>query len=173
MVRLLEFDRSIVTYSEQPEPLTYHEDGVARKYTPDFLARTDAGYTVFEVKPYEIANSEPWKSRLNHLSKLYREMGFEYRVMTEVEIRREPRLSNVVTLLRYQRQSVPEEASELIVRMLEAGPMTLGSLEERVERHHLDRTSIYSLLARGQLVIDIDQPLGSGSILGSTQGGEL
>ncbi|WP_425329890.1 Tn7 transposase TnsA N-terminal domain-containing protein [Thalassospira tepidiphila] len=53
MIRLLEFDPAVLSYREQPEPLTYFESGKRRRYTPDFIAQMTTGVTVFEVKPYE------------------------------------------------------------------------------------------------------------------------
>lgn len=160
MARLLEFDPSVVRYAEQPESLEYVEHGKKRSYTPDFLIEARTGQMILEIKPYDQATTEPWKSRLALFEQLYCDRSMPYFVMTEREIQREPRLSNVTMLLRYQRQPIPVRERDTVLDALEGGPMTLGSLRRHLREAGIDETYAYTLATHGLLTVDLDAPIG-------------
>ncbi len=159
MIRLLEFDPAVLSYREQPEPLTYFESGKQRKYTPDFIAQMTSGVTVFEVKPYEQSIISPLKERLVAFREHYAVQGIDFLVMTEREIRKEPRLSNITKLLRYQREIVSPASKQVIIDLLDSGVRTLDGLFEHLSEHGVPFTHAYALIAQGSLRIDIDQPI--------------
>ena len=161
MIRLLEFDSAVLFYREQPEPLTYFEGGKRRKYTPDFIAKTTNGVTVFEVKPYEQSITSPLKEKLVAFQGHYAAQGVDFLVMTEREIRREPRLSNITKLLRYQRQIVSPTSMQVIIELFDRGVRTLGGLFEHLEKQGVPFTHAYALISQGSLGIDINQPIDS------------
>ncbi len=165
MARLLEFDPAVLTYAEQPEPLLYKEDGKVRKHTPDFLVETNGGPIIIEVKPYDQAISEPWRSRLLRFEAEYQKQGIRYLVMTDQEIRREPRLSNVITLLRYQRQDVSMIERTAILHEMSAEPIQLEELRSKLDDNQIARTHIYALIAQGHISIDINDELGPDTLL--------
>lgn len=159
MIRLLEFDPAVLSYREQPEPLMYYEGGRKRKYTPDFIAEMISGVTMFEVKPSDQANTSPLRERLLAFKKKYAEQGISYLVMTDREIRKEPRLSNVIKLLRYQREVVSAENRAIIFDAVSSGAQTLGGLQLYVHKQGVHISQIYALISQGNLAIDLNQPI--------------
>ncbi len=159
MIRLLEFDPAVLSYREQPEPLRYFESGERRKYTPDFIAQMTSGVTVFEVKPYEQSITSPLKERLVAFREHYAAQGIDFLVMTEREIRKEPRLSNIIRLLRYQREIVSPNSKQVIAAFLENGGQTLGGLLEHLQKQEVSFTQVYALITQGGIGIDIDQSI--------------
>ncbi|MHC8491238.1 Tn7 transposase TnsA N-terminal domain-containing protein [Thalassospira sp. SM2505] len=159
MIRLLEFDPAVLRYREQPEPLTYFESGKQRKYTPDFIAQMTRGLTVFEVKPYDQSIMSPLKERLVAFKEHYAAQDIDFVVMTEREIRREPRLSNITKLLRYQREIVSPTNKRIVIDLVDRGDRTLDELFDHLSEHGVPFTNVYALIAQGSLWIDIDLPI--------------
>jgi len=50
---LLEYDRNVVNYYEQPFTINYKQNDRQRRYTPDFLVIRSDKTQVIEIKPYE------------------------------------------------------------------------------------------------------------------------
>jgi hypothetical protein len=159
MIRLLEFDPAVLSYREQPEPITYFESGKRRKYTPDFIAQMTSGVTVFEVKPYEQSITSPLKERLVAFREHYAAQGIDFLVMTEREIRKEPRLSNITKLLRYQREIVSLASKQVVIDLLDSGVQTLEGLFENLKEHGVPFSHVYALISQGSLGVDINHPI--------------
>jgi len=159
MIRLLEFDPAVLSYREQPEPFTYFESGKRHKYTPDFIVHMTTGVTVFEVKPYEQSITSPLKERLVAFREYYAAQGIDFLVMTEREIRKEPRLSNITKLLRYQREIVNPASKQVVINLTNSGVQTLAGLLEHLKEHGVPFSQVYALIAQGILGIDLNQPI--------------
>lgn len=164
MIRLLEFDPAVLSYREQPEPLTYFEGGKRRKYTPDFIAKMTNSITVFEVKPYDQSITSPLKERLVAFQEHYAAQGVDFLVMTEREIRKEPRLSNITKLLRYQREIVSPSSKQVIIELLDREVKTLGGLFEHLEMEGVPFTHVYALISQGNIGVDINQPIDNNDV---------
>jgi len=160
LVHLLEFDPSVVEYREQPVTVTYQDDGRTCRYTPDFLVRMAHGLHVIEVKPAEHAERPEWRQLFERMADHFAKEGAKFEVLTEREIRRQPRLNNITLLLRYQRHAVPEPAVSAIRKALAGGTRTVADLEGGFAERRFGRADVFALLARHVLVTDLDTPLG-------------
>lgn len=101
-VYLLELDPVVLSYREQPETVALQVDGIARRYTPDFLVRTAAAWLVYEVKPADKAAESDTAALMAAAAEHYAGRGMRHQVVTESEIRVRPYLDNLMLLLRYR-----------------------------------------------------------------------
>jgi hypothetical protein len=103
---LLEFDKYVSVYIEQPIVIAYHdEDNVLRTYTPDFYARYMNGVEqIIEIK-YQSdldENSDHYSSKFSAARDFCSERGIDFFVLTEAEIRT-VKLFNANFLYRYSK----------------------------------------------------------------------
>lgn len=90
-----EFSNGVVDYQEQPEIIYYEQDGETRKYYPDFslVLKNDKQLHV-EVKPKAKLETPKLQERFNAIAKRYQNHSAQFRILTEDDLRQEPRLSN-------------------------------------------------------------------------------
>lgn len=158
---LLEFDDAVAAYEVQPLKFPYERAGRVVWGTPDVLIRYrdgDRAQLLTDVK-YRAELFSRWpelKPRLRAARGYASAQGWRYEIITEREIRT-PRLRNATFLLPYRREPVSNEDREAIARSVATrGPMSLGSL---LQRHKSLALQVWCLVARGDLLCDIDKPL--------------
>ncbi len=154
---LLDVNPSVLTYSEQPAQIFFHFDGENRIHYPDLLVEFVNGKTFVEIKDHQNAEDNFIKARTQVLTKLLPLQGYSYLLLTDEEIRQEPRLSNAKNLLRYGRKSVDLKQTEQVRRHIKLkGFVTLGDLQSAL--FGIYTTSIvYRLIIDGFLHIDINE----------------
>ncbi len=163
LVLLLEFDPSVLEYREQPLTIQVDlADRVAR-YTPDFLVRKAHGFHVIEVKPSKFASEPAWQDLFARAAAYFAAEGAQYEVLTEHEIRRQPRLSNASLLFRYQRIPLGENSREIVRQTLAGGALPLSNVDAALRAQGSAPGAVYALLARGVLATDLDRSLGPDS----------
>ena len=127
---LLDFAEDVSSFEEQPLTIPYTHEGKARRYTPDFHVRqADRDYLV-ECKPRALVDTDDNRRKFAAAETWCAAHGYQFRVMTEREIRTGCRLENVKFLSQFARQSVPPEMRARVLSTLEAlpPPTTLGGL---------------------------------------------
>lgn len=158
-LRLCDFDPSITDFQSQPFQLEYWLDGRERSYTPDVLIGSDR---LIEVKPENRTSKLEFQRWVGAVREACANRGYTFEVVTDIEIRRQPRLDNVLLLRRYHRQPVHEDvrlnASEWV---REAPGIPLSELLERLGRTERALADLYGLLACHAVQYDIHQPIGS------------
>lgn len=126
---LLDMDRSVVEFHEQPALIHYELNGESLRHYPDILVNY-AGWSEFvEVKSDDDADSEEVQQRTEAIRPQLQQRGYGYRVWRASEIRSGYRLRNAIYLLRYGRAPIPLVRREAIrQRLIEEGQMTWGHL---------------------------------------------
>jgi hypothetical protein len=162
---LLEYDHLDVEYFEsQPCRIHYRREGRKRRYTPDFLVVRKGGRQIVEVKPEEKALEERNREIFRIAAAACARQGYEFRVVTDAEIRIEPRLENVKILLRYQRTEVlPQHqilSDEFFAGRREA---TLGEFMDFFASKGFGKQIVYSLIRWGVVRINLDETIRLGS----------
>ena len=103
-----EYHPSVAMYAEQPRVLLYYDKaGQQHKYVPDFRIELRNGTTVeVEVKPFTKLADRDVAAKLACIALQYQQMGANYRILTEREIRAQPRFSVFTALHRAATQLV-------------------------------------------------------------------
>jgi len=132
---LLEFDPNVATFAEQPFTLKYLHLGKSRKYTPDFHVRYAPQRDVLvECKPTAFVETEDNQRKFAAAQAWCAEGGWTFRVVTEVDVRQEPRLTNIKLLARYARLSVSPQVQSRVFAALAATPcLSLGQIAQLLE----------------------------------------
>lgn len=153
-ILLFEFSPGVVRYEEQPELVFYPDGDQLRKYFPDFQITTigEINFQI-EVKASSKLIRQKTADKFRAIATHYQAQSRCYRILTELEIRREPQLSNLKNLVRHTRPSdALESARDQINGLLRDGALPMNALG-------LDETTIWRLLAYGYLRCDLTSPI--------------
>lgn len=152
-----EYSVPVLRYEGQPMRIKFLHDGVTRLYIPDFgLEVSDVGNLHIEVKPSaKLAVGGKTAQRMTAITNHYRHTDIGFRILTENELRRQPRLTNL-RLLAYHagrlhsadRQSLVDQLSILPANTIGGAVAVLGDLKD-----------VYRLLADGAYRCDLDCPI--------------
>lgn len=94
-----EYDPSVLTYQEQPCVVTYYDaEGTVRRYTPDLRIERQTGVTIVEVKPKRKLSQPSLRGKLEAIALRMQEREQAFQILTEIDIRHEPRYSNLVRI---------------------------------------------------------------------------
>lgn len=132
-VRTLEFDKEVVMFDSQPLEIEYLHYGKKRSYFPDFLVtmRTEKVYLV-EVKPEDKVEDEENKLKAE-VGKMYsEEQDWEYKVVTEKDIRKGHFLENFTFLSNYGKERTNVRTIDCLQRIYEENkPCTISELKSK------------------------------------------
>lgn len=174
---LLEYDRFIllettphvVLFQEQPFKLEYEDNGVIKAIYPDVLViRRDGSKTIEEIKPSELVSDPCFERRIQLEKKVLAQHGYDFSVQTELEIRKEPRLSNAKKLLTFRRRSINPLHLSSVADLLCDGALTVKNLIENIPG--LTPEDVWVLAAHGHVIIDLGVPLGISSKIQALEG---
>jgi hypothetical protein len=177
---LLEFDRRVESFEEQPVTISYRNpEGRVCRYTPDVLVRyrpalaSEPGEApaLCEVKYRDDlrAHGAEYRPKFTAARRYARDRGWRFRVVTEREIRT-PRLTNIRFLLRYRRMRVDAADCDALLAALRAhGATTPDTLLGRVRldplRYAEALATLWHLVATEQIGVDLDRLLTPHSVL--------
>lgn len=147
----------------QPQPVTIHfeDGGRRRRYTPDFLVRHSGGSELIEVK-YE----QDLKAQQSALACAFqaaehwaRERNLSFRVVTERDIRG-CLLDNAKRLLPLRLLPLDgRTAMLLLTHAYTLGHPTFGNLSVAIANRRFALATIWRLIARGSLLVDLSTPI--------------
>lgn len=156
-IYLLEFDRSIIEYVEQPVTINYLQEDKAFTYTPDFYIRYDDNSPKRVPKLIEIKYAIDlikYKDKLAdkfEAGRLYAEKhNMEYEVVTE-EFIRTPFLDNIKLLLPFRNIPTDKDIQNQLIRSLQNRPDQ--SIQELLDDHNAvsNYHQLWQMLATGVL----------------------
>jgi len=167
---LQRFDPMVASVEEQPVRIEYRESGGAlRSYVPDFLVsyhRSGRPSKLVEVKhsgdPVLLAGN--LEERFAAARSYANRCGWTFELATEVEIRT-PRLANVTFLLPFRDRVADASVTDGVTDALcGRAPATVHELADAVAGSTAtDRQrvlpALWSMIARFELIADLDRPL--------------
>jgi hypothetical protein len=159
LCHLMEIIPEYATFCEQPVEIHYQLAGEYHVHVPDQLVQPDGRPLLIECKYRKDAELFEVASRSELMSRCLPKIGLGYRLVTEDEIQRQPRLQNAEDIRYHGRKPIEIETREQILQLVNSGtPVTwggaiTGQLGER-GRDHLCR-----LVREGALWFDIEQQL--------------
>ncbi|MBF5093113.1 hypothetical protein F1643_00220 [Azospirillum sp. INR13] len=150
---LFEVDPDVTAYKAQPGSFSYGPLGM-RRFVPDFEVVRQGRTRYVEVKPMRWARRPETNRELRAKKAAMESLGHEYRVLTEMELQREPRLSNVRQLF-HCHQHGRTVADEVEVRRIlgRCDGMSIDRLARAMEGIHAV-ARIMGLICGGVLSFD-------------------
>jgi hypothetical protein len=138
-----------------------------RLYTPDFVVRLrDGRVVIVEVKASVFTTEEYWRSREHYIRDAYaRDYALELLVVTERQIRIQPRLSNYEQMLRYGARTQDDAADAALRDYLARAGMSASigdvghGLALRADRIRRSIAAVMRFALHGEISLDLDQPL--------------
>lgn len=130
----LEYDAEVVAYAAQPGTFAFAVTGTATHYTPDFEVTYSTGeIKYFEVKPDHVLQNTLYLTKMNVFRALAEQEGYGFRLVTERDIRIQPKLHNLQNLysrlhsvgeleIAYLLEHVRTMPAETTLRALLGGP---------------------------------------------------
>ena len=163
---LLDFDRHVAFWHEQPLKIRFSHGGKVHRYTPDLEVHRSAKKQLIEVKPKVQVESGRWDVLFGAASSICEQEGYQFLVVTDEIIRKQPRLENVKLLWKYARTPVLPQHQLICKQFFQSQKdelVILGDLVQLFKRKHLPPQTLYSLLFWGALDFDLMQPLDQNS----------
>ena len=167
-VLLRRFDPEVAAIEEQPVRVEYPSGGILRAYIPDFLVfyRDSVRQPeLVEVKPASDPGlrSGLLKERLAAARDFAARRGWVFLLATEREIRT-PRLGNATFLLPYRDRAVAPNLRELLLMAAGAEGATVQKVTDDVARTlkgdpRWVLPAVWTLIARFEIVADLDRPV--------------
>ncbi|MGN6526952.1 MAG: TnsA endonuclease N-terminal domain-containing protein [Burkholderiaceae bacterium] len=156
---LFELHPRVARYREQPAAVMFPDRGRLRRYTPDFEVELVSGKTIqVEVKPEASLLDAEVRHKLQMVGAHMRRLDKAFVVLTDVELRRQPRQANARSISRNASRVPPSQAAATaaVSTLSSALPVTLGVATALCEA---EGRNIFSLLQLGLLRCDLDAPL--------------
>ncbi len=100
----LEFDPDVVSYTTSTKPLKYYNKGKEELYYPDFQVIRHQKKQVVDLKFQKTIKSKKYRQLYPLLYDVCRDAEWEYTVLTELQVKQEPTISNIKLLYRYARE---------------------------------------------------------------------
>ena len=171
--RLLDADPAAIAYHEQPLTIRYRLNGEEHTHYPDTLVQWGASRELWEIKPSKQALRPEYLERTRLLEAALPQLGFAYRMVLAEDLSSEPRLSNVLVMLKFGRAPVPELASEQIRRAIDdGGKLTWGAVVAGALGKN-GRNHICRLVLEGRILANLDDALAGTTVLAWANGPQL
>jgi hypothetical protein len=168
-LHLLDPDGEVTFFKEQPLKIYYTLAGKSRiySYTPDFLVRRGDKIQIVEVKPITKVYDAKNQLLFRIATRACREKGYDFIVVTDEFIRRQPRLDNLKAFRRYA--TIPVGSPRLHLYCHDFFSSTpearIDELARFFESKRVSKGTVYSLLYWGVLHIDLMKPVGGDSLV--------
>jgi len=160
-IYLLEYDRSVEWFEEQPLSIEYVQEGKRLQYTPDFHLLEHRQHVLVECKPTRFVETEENRRKFAAARVWCGEYDWEFRIMTDQQIRGGFRLQNVKLLARYARQKVDAVMRSRIHTFLHDAQsnISISNLSDAILPKHPETViaGILCLAYRHEITLSLDE----------------
>jgi hypothetical protein len=164
-IYLFETSPNIVKYCEQPVTLHYPDSDRLRRYTPDFeLVLATGEIVLVEVKPVSSIEHRDVQHKLDCVTKHMRRSETAFTVLTDQDIRQEPRLSNLRWIY-HQCHRIPPSPDAMTVaidKIRHRLPVSLAAATTLIKTGTVEP---YSLLLAGHLRCSLGEPISQETLI--------
>lgn len=162
-IRLFEFNVGVAAFYAQPSIESYHDaSGTARQFVPDFRIDWQHGdYLLVEVKSDDDAAYPPTKKLLGLKAMAMQLQGKKYRVITEKEIKHQPRFENLELLERHAKLTFLTQTKELIARLDRQRTFKVRELAQQLGGMEV----VFLAIADNALRTNLNEPLNAESLV--------
>ena len=102
-IYLLDYDAAVTWFEEQPLTIEYEHEGKLRHYTPDFHLVEDGQQVLVECKPDHFVTTTDNQRKFAVAQAWCQAYEWQFRIVTDAEVRAGYRLHNVKLLTAYAR----------------------------------------------------------------------
>lgn len=163
--RLLDANPAALAYHEQPLTITYKLNGEIHKHYPDTMVQWGDSRELWEIKEASDASRPEVAARTRLMEDALPQLGFAYRIVLAEDLAKEPRLSNVLSVLRFGRAPVPDlETERLRQTFAVAQEITWGEVLDGALGKY-GRNYVCRLVLEGKLFVDLERPVTPNSII--------
>jgi hypothetical protein len=160
---LLDFDREVEWFCEQPLHLHYVKDGAPARHVPDLLVWRAGTPELCDVKSTERVEDPVFRAQVRATELACAEAGFGYRVLSEPD---RQLLVNVRWLAGFrERPADPDGERTRMLSTLAVRPRTIGELVSGAREPALGRPVLMNLVWAGEARVDLSRPIGESSRL--------
>jgi hypothetical protein len=134
----LDYELVIEWFEEQPMTIEYQDEGKVLHYTPDFHL-IEAGQNVLvECKPEALISDRENQRKFQAAMRWCTERDWDFRVITDHQLRTGHRLENIKLMTYYARLSIPPQVKAQICAMVAiTGPgITVGDMAKVLDLDH-------------------------------------
>lgn len=171
---LLEFDRGVKSYEEQPITISYVYERRTYRYTPDVMVVRDNHTELIEVKPKSKLNKlledEKFIRKVAATNSYCAEQNYQFKVVTDEDIRAGKLLKNIKFMHKFSRMIVPSSdflalRNELIGNeTLSIQELSLRLATGKSEQKRI-KALIFSLLYSQRVICNLEHEISSSSII--------
>lgn len=156
--RLLDANPAVISFNEQPLIIRFILNGEEHRHYPDVLVNFGTSRELWEVKPASEAAGPEVVARTRLLQSELPQRGFTYHMVVGEDLSREPRLSNILTLLKHGRQKISLIECEQVRRLFQSNrEITWAAAHEALGQ---DRSRIICrLVLDGTLTCNVEHEL--------------
>lgn len=162
-IYLIDFDRAVTWYAEQPLVIQYTHEGRAFTYTPDFHLLRHGRHILVEVKPEKYVYKPDNQRKFEAARSWCEARGWLFQIVTETEIRSGFRLQNLKRLTQFARYNVSNQVKEQILSVVGRlpAPVTIADVINAISRQSPQALliPILHMTYRHQLTIPLDDAL--------------
>lgn len=131
---ILEYEKQVLRYQEQPFVVTSTLEGRDRRYTPDYALWTETGQTLVECKPAALLSDPHTQQQITVGTQWASAHGWHFEVVTDDTLRAGSYLANLKLLWRYSRLTVlPALRETLLGRVSSTNGLPLSVLAQTPE----------------------------------------
>ncbi|MFJ5296842.1 Tn7 transposase TnsA N-terminal domain-containing protein [Pseudomonas sp. NPDC088368] len=155
----LEYEEQVVAYAPQPGTFTFVVDDRAVRYTPDFEITYGTGEIRYaEIKPDHIAEDTGYLRKVGEFRKVCELAGYGFDLITERDIRIQPKLRNLQNLYNRMHLVTDTELGYALdsLRQPSVSASTVRSLLALT--YPPSMKSIAKAVFSGLMLADLDQP---------------
>lgn len=154
--RLLDASPEVLSFSEQPVVIKFILDGENLTHYPDVLVQYRNGRELWEIKPKSEATKPDVLARTLFMQAALPAFGFTYQMVLACDLGRNPRMDNILMLLKYGRKPVSDLAREHIRRLLIAAPSLQWHSAANGDLGPNGRAHLARLALEGYLSLDLN-----------------
>lgn len=128
-IYLLDYEQEVQWFEEQPLSIEYQHEGKILHYTPDFHLLENGRNVLVECKPEKFISTSENRLKAAIARRWCQDRSWEFRIVTDQQIRAGFRLQNIKLLTRYSRQKVsPEIVRRIHLLMEKCKEVTIGKI---------------------------------------------
>ncbi len=160
-VNLLDYDKEVLAFEEQPLAIPYKYKNKTVTYTPDFLVIKAHFRILVECKPAALIRTEDNQRKFDIARSWCKEHDYKFEVATDEQIRSGFRLQNVKRLTQCARHVVSPQVKSHVYSILHAaqGPMTVADLTKEIAPANPPSaiSSIFHLAYHHKIALALDE----------------